>query len=324
MSNMNLVEAVRSALDTEMARDDDVLVMGEDVGVDGGVFRATDGLLEEYGEDRVIDTPLSESGIVGTAVGLAVRGFRPVAEIQFMGFTYPAFDQVISHVSRIRNRSRGSYTCPMVVRAPYGGGIAAPEHHSESTEALYAHVPGVKVAIPATPSDAKGLLASAIRDPDPVMFWEPKKVYRAFDEEVPDEEHTVPLGEANIVEPGEDITVIAWGAMLQVAKHAAEQVDASVEVVDLRSITPLDMETISASVQKTGRVVIVHEAPKTCGVGAEVSATIAERTDDLFSLEAPIKRVTGPDTVFPLEKLEEVYLPGVDRVQQGIEDTLAV
>ncbi|MDY6761948.1 MAG: alpha-ketoacid dehydrogenase subunit beta [Candidatus Nanohaloarchaea archaeon] len=321
---MNLVEAVRDALDTEMGRDEDVLVMGEDLGVDGGVFRATEGLLDEYGEDRVIDTPLSESGIVGTAVGLAVRGFRPVAEIQFMGFTYPAFDQVISHVSRIRNRSRGSYTCPMVVRAPYGGGIHAPEHHSESTEALYAHIPGVKVAIPSSPSDAKGLLASAIRDPDPVMFWEPKQVYRAFDEEVPDGEHTVELGTANVVEEGEDVTVISWGAMLQPAQAAAEEVEASVEVVDLRSITPLDLETISDSVQKTGRVVVVHEAPKTCGVGAEVSATIAERTDDLFSLEAPIKRVTGPDTVFPLEKLEDAYLPGVDRVVKGIEETLAV
>ncbi|MDY6769395.1 MAG: alpha-ketoacid dehydrogenase subunit beta [Candidatus Nanohaloarchaea archaeon] len=321
---MNLVEAVRSAMDTEMDRDEDVLVMGEDVGVDGGVFRATEGLLDAYGEDRVIDTPLSESGIVGTAIGLAVRGFRPVVEIQFMGFTYPAFDQVISHVSRIRNRSRGAYECPMVVRAPYGGGIHAPEHHSESTEALYAHTPGVKVAIPSTPSDAKGLLASAIRDPDPVMFWEPKKIYRAFKEEVPDGEHTVPLGEANVVEEGEDVTVISWGAMLRPVLEAAEGVDASVEVVDLRSMTPLDMDTISDSVQKTGRVVIVHEAPKTAGMGAEVAATIAERTDDLFSLEAPITRVTGFDTVFPLYKLEEDYLPGVDRVKQGIEETVSV
>ncbi len=324
MSEMNLVEAVRSAMDTEMARDEKVLVMGEDVGVDGGVFRATQGLLEEYGEERVIDTPLSESGIVGTALGLAVRGFKPVAEIQFMGFTYPAFDQIISHVSRVRNRSRGAYTCPMVVRAPYGGGIHAPEHHSESTEALYAHTPGVKVAIPSTPADAKGLLAAAIRDPDPVMFWEPKKIYRAFKEDVPDGEHTVPLGQANVVEKGEDITVVSWGAMMQPAKAAAEAVDASVEVVDLRSITPLDMDTVSRRVQKTGRVVVVHEAPKTCGVGAEVAATIAERTDDLFSLEAPINRVTGPDTIFPLYKLEEEYMPGTERVQRAIEETLAV
>ncbi|MDY6766405.1 MAG: alpha-ketoacid dehydrogenase subunit beta [Candidatus Nanohaloarchaea archaeon] len=324
MAEMNLVEAVRSALDTEMARDESVLVMGEDVAVDGGVFRATEGLLDEYGEERVIDTPLSESGIVGTALGLAVRGFKPVAEIQFMGFTYPAFDQIISHVSRIRNRSRGAYECPMVVRAPYGGGIHAPEHHSESTEALYAHVPGIKVAIPSTPSDAKGLLSASIRDPDPVMFWEPKKIYRAFTEDVPENGHTVELGEANVVEQGEDLTVISWGAMVHPVKAAAEAADASVEVVDLRTITPFDMETVSESVQKTGRVVIVHEAPKTCGVGAEVAATIAERTDDLFSLEAPIKRVTGPDTVFPLYKLEEDYLPGVDRIREGMEDTLSV
>ncbi|MCJ7479121.1 MAG: alpha-ketoacid dehydrogenase subunit beta [Candidatus Nanohaloarchaeota archaeon QJJ-7] len=320
MTEMNLVEAVRSAMDTEMERDEKVLVMGEDVGEDGGVFRATDGLMEDYGEERVIDTPLSESGIVGTAFGLAVRGFRPVAEIQFMGFTYPAFDQITSHVSRIRNRSRGSYTAPMVVRAPYGGGIHAPEHHSESTEALYAHIPGLKVAIPSNPSDAKGLLSSAIRDPDPVMFWEPKKIYRAFEEEVPEGEHTVPLGEAEVVEEGEDITVISWGAMVRPVKKAAEEADASVEVVDLRSITPLDMDTISGSVQETGKLVIVHEAPKTSGFGAEVSATIAENTDDLFSLEAPIKRVTGFDTVFPLYKREEEYLPGVKRIKDAVEE----
>ncbi len=320
VSEMNLVEAVRDAMKTEMVRDESVLVMGEDVGVDGGVFRATEGLLDEYGEDRVIDTPLSESGIVGTAFGLAVRGFRPVAEIQFMGFTYPAFDQVISHVSRIRNRSRGAYTAPMVIRAPYGGGIHAPEHHSESTEALYAHTPGVKVVIPSTPGDAKGLLSSAIRSDDPVCFWEPKRIYRAFDGEVPEGEHTVDLGSAAVREEGEDVTVVSWGAMMRPTLEAAENVDASVEVIDLRSISPIDWETVKGSVEKTGRLVIVHEAPKTCGVGAEIAATVAE--DDILYLESPIRRVTGADVVFPLYKLEQDYLPDAPRIEQAIRETV--
>jgi pyruvate dehydrogenase E1 component beta subunit len=314
---MNLVEAVRDAMDTALDSDDDVMLMGEDIGVDGGVFRATDGLIDEYGDERVIDTPLSESGIVGSAIGLAVRGFRPVAEIQFSGFMYPAFDQLISHASRIRNRSRGAYNCPLVVRAPYGGGIEAPEHHSESMEAIYGHTPGLKIAIPSTPSDAKGLLMSAIQDPDPVIFLEPKKIYRAFKEDVPEGDHTVPLGAANVVEDGEDITVISWGAMMRPTLEAAENVDASVEVIDLRSITPLDLDTIYESVEKTGRLVIVHEAPKTCGVGSEISATVNEH--DLLYLEAPIKRVTGFDTIMPLPKLEDAYLPDVDRVQNAIE-----
>ncbi len=317
---MNVVEAVRDALDTELANDDDVVLMGEDIGVDGGVFRATDGLIDEYGEDRVIDTPLAESGIVGTAIGLAVRGFRPVAEIQFSGFIYPAFDQLISHASRIRNRSRGAYTCPLVVRAPYGGGIQAPEHHSESMEALYAHTPGLKVVIPSTPADAKGLLISAIRDPDPVVFLEPKKVYRAFKEEVPDGEHTVPIGEANVVQEGEDVTVVSWGAMMRPTLAAAENVDASVEVIDLRTISPLDLDTLYESIEKTGRLVVVHEAPKSCGVGAEISATINEH--DLLYLEAPIRRVTGFDTIMPQYKLEDEYLPDENRVIQAIQDVV--
>lgn len=320
MSEMNLVEAIRDALDTELGNDENVLLMGEDIGVDGGVFRATDGLIDEYGEDRVIDTPLSESGIVGTSIGLAVRGFRPVAEIQFSGFMYPAFDQLISHASRIRNRSRGAYACPMVVRAPYGGGIHAPEHHSESMESIYAHTPGLKVAIPSTPSDAKGLLISAVRDPDPVIFLEPKKIYRAFKEEVPDGDHTVELGTANVVQEGDDITVISWGAMMRPTLEAAEVVDASVEVIDLRSIAPIDLQTIYDSVEKTGRLVIVHEAPKTCGVGAELSATINEH--DLLYLEAPIKRVTGFDTIFPLPKMEEEYMPDVSRVKKAINEVV--
>lgn len=320
MAELNLVEAVRDALETEMANDDDVLVMGEDVGVDGGVFRATDGLIDKYGEDRVIDTPLAESGIVGTAIGLAVRGFKPVAEIQFSGFIYPAFDQLISHASRIRNRSRGAYNCPLVVRAPYGGGIAAPEHHSESMETIYAHTPGLKVVIPSTPSDAKGLLISAIRDPDPVVFLEPKKIYRAFKEDVPDGDHTVQIGEANVVQEGSDVTVISWGAMMRPTLAAAENVDASVEVIDLRTIKPFDLETIYASVEKTGRVVIVHEAPKSGGWGAELSATINEH--DILYLEAPIKRVTGFDTIMPLPKLEKAYMPDQSRVEKAITDVV--
>lgn len=321
MSEMNIVEAVQDAMNVALANDDSVILLGEDIGVDGGVFRATDGLVDEYGEDRVVDTPLAESGIIGTAIGLAVRGMKPVAEIQFSGFTYPAFDQLVSHASRIRNRSRGAYTCPLVMRAPYGGGIHAPEHHSESPEAFYAHIPGLKVVIPSTPADAKGLLISAIRDPDPVVFFEPKKIYRAFKEEVPEGEHTVSLGEANVVQEGEDVTVIAWGAMMVPAKQAAEQVDASVELIDLRTITPLDLDTLHESVEKTGRVVIVHEAPKSGGWGAELSATINE--DDLLYLEAPIKRVTGFDTIFPQYKLEEKYLPDTEKVQKAIEDVVA-
>ncbi len=320
MSELNIVEAIRDAMDTALDTDDDVLLLGEDIGVDGGVFRATDGLIDEYGEDRVIDTPLSESGIVGSSIGLAVRGFKPVAEIQFSGFMYPAFDQLISHASRIRNRSRGAYTCPLVVRAPYGGGIQAPEHHSESMEAIYGHTPGLKVVIPSTPSDAKGLLLSAIRDPDPVVFLEPKQIYRAFKEEVPDGEHTVEIGEANVVEDGDDVTVIAWGAMMQPTLDAVENVDADVEVIDLRTISPLDLETLYDSIEKTGRLVIVHEAPKSFGPAAEISATINEH--DLLYLEAPIRRVTGFDTIFPLYKLEGEYLPDENRIEQAITEVV--
>jgi len=317
---LNMVQALNRAMEEEMERDDDVLVMGEDVGEDGGVFRVTDGLHEEFGPERVIDTPLSESGIVGTALGMSVYGMKPIAEIQFMGFTYPAFDQIISHVSRMRNRSRGVYNASMVIRAPYGGGIHAPEHHSESTEALYAHTPGLKVVIPATPKDAYGLLKSAVRDPDPVCFWEPKKVYRAFKEVVPEDEHLVEIGTADVKQEGSDVTVISWGAMLQPALEAAEELegDIDVEVVDLRTIKPMDYETIEESVNKTGRAVIVHEAPQTCGVGAEISARLTE--EDILHLEAPVKRVTGFDTVFPLYKLEKKYLPDTFRVEKAVRD----
>ncbi|WP_256465418.1 alpha-ketoacid dehydrogenase subunit beta [Halorientalis marina] len=321
--NLTLVQAVRDGLYGEMERDDDVLVMGEDVGENGGVFRATQGLIEEFGGDRVIDTPLAESGIVGTAVGMAAYGLRPVPEIQFMGFIYPAFDQIISHAARLRTRSRGRFTCPLVVRAPYGGGIRAPEHHSESKEAFFVHEPGLKVVIPSTPRDTKGLLASAIRDPDPVIFLEPKLIYRAFREEVPDETYTVPLGEAAVRREGADVSVFTWGAMTRPTMEAAENlaeegIDA--EVVDLRTLSPMDEETIVESFKKTGRGVVVHEAPKTGGLAGEITATLQEEA--LLYQEAPIERVTGFDTPYPLYALEDYYLPEAARVEDGIRNAV--
>jgi pyruvate dehydrogenase E1 component beta subunit len=318
--NLTLVQAVRDGLQTEMARDEDVLVMGEDVGANGGVFRATEGLHEEFGDDRVIDTPLAESGIVGTAVGMAAYGLRPVPEIQFMGFIYPAFDQIVSHAARLRTRSRGRYTCPMTIRAPYGGGIHAPEHHSESTEAFFAHQPGLKVVVPSTPYDTKGLLASAVRDPDPVMFLEPKLIYRSFREEVPDDPYEVPLGEAAVRREGADVSVFTWGAMTRPTIEAADNLagEIDVEVVDLRTLSPLDEETIVESFEKTGRAAVVHEAPKSGGLGGEVIATLQE--ESLLYQEAPITRVTGFDTPFPLYALEQYYLPEADRIEDGIRE----
>jgi pyruvate dehydrogenase E1 component beta subunit len=319
MAKRNMVEAINRGLMEEMERDPSVMVLGEDVGKEGGVFRVTDGLQSKFGLQRAVDTPLAESGIVGVALGLAVKGFKPVAELQFMGFLPPALDQIISHISRIRNRSRGRYTCPMVIRMPYGGGIHAPEHHSESIEAVLAHIPGIKVVIPSTPHDAKGLVVSAIRDPDPVLFCEPKRVYRAIKEEVPDGEYTVPIGEARVVREGDDVTVISWGAMVREALHAAEKIKEegiNAEVIDVRTISPLDDETIVTSVKKTGRAVVVHEAVKTCGLGAEIIARINEKA--ILSLEAPVERVTGFDTVFPLYKLEHYYLPSPERITRGI------
>lgn len=324
MAKRNMVEAINRGLMEEMERDSSVMVLGEDVGKEGGVFRVTDGLQSKFGPQRAVDTPLAESGIVGVALGLAVNGFKPVAELQFMGFLPPALDQIISHISRIRNRSRGRYTCPMVVRMPYGGGIHAPEHHSESIEAVLAHIPGIKVVIPSTPHDAKGLIVSAIRDPDPVLFCEPKRVYRAIKEEVPDGEYTVPIGEAKVIREGDDITVISWGAMVREALRAVEMVKeegVNAEVIDLRTISPLDDETIMTSVKKTGRAVIVHEAVRTCGLGAEIIARINEKA--LLSLEAPVERVTGFDTVFPLYKLEHHYLPSPERILRGIRKVVA-
>jgi pyruvate dehydrogenase E1 component beta subunit len=324
MAKMNMVEAINVGLMDEMESDPSVVVLGEDVGREGGVFRVTDGLQAKFGSDRVIDTPLAESGIVGVAFGLAVKGLKPVAELQFMGFLPPALDQLISHISRIRNRSRGRYTAPMVIRMPYGGGIHAPEHHSESMEAILAHIPGIKVVIPATPSDAKGLIVSAIRDPDPVLFCEPKRVYRAIKEEIPDGENPIPIGEAKVIQEGSDVTAICWGAMVREVLRASEQVKnegINLEVIDLRTISPMDDETLISSVKKTGRVVIIHEAPKTCGLGAEIIARINEKA--LLSLEAPMERVTGYDTAVPLMKMESDYLPSPERIIRGIRKVMA-
>jgi pyruvate dehydrogenase E1 component beta subunit len=319
--NLTIVQAVRDGLYTEMNLDDEVLVMGEDVGKNGGVFRATQGLWDEFGDDRVIDTPLAESGIVGSAIGMAAYGMKPVPEIQFLGFIYPAFDQIVSHAARLRTRSRGRYTCPLVVRAPYGGGIRAPEHHSESKEAFFSHEPGLKVVVPSTPYDTKGLLASAIRDPDPVIFLEPKLIYRAFREEVPNETYTVPLGEAATRREGTDVSVFTWGAMTRPTLEAADELSEEgidVEVIDLRTLSPLDDEAIIESFKKTGRAAVVHEAPLTGGLGGEIAATIQEEA--LLYQEAPVKRITGFDTPFPLYALENYYLPQVARIKEGIKE----
>jgi pyruvate dehydrogenase E1 component beta subunit len=321
--SLTLVQAVRDGLYTEMRRDDDVLVLGEDVGKNGGVFRATEGLFEEFGGDRVIDTPLAESGIVGTSIGMAAYGLRPVPEIQFSGFVYPAFDQLVSHAARMRTRSRGRFTLPMTVRAPYGGGIRAPEHHSESKEAFYAHEPGLKVVIPSTPHDAKGLLAASIRDPDPVIFLEPKLIYRAFREAVPEAGYTVPLGEAAVRREGTDVTVVTWGAMVRTTMDAVEllvEEGYDPEVIDLRTVSPMDREAVVDSFEKTGRAVVVHEAPKTGGLGGEIAAFLQEEA--LLYQEAPVVRVAGYDVPYPLYALEDYYLPSVARVEEGIREAL--
>jgi 2-oxoisovalerate dehydrogenase E1 component beta subunit len=302
-----------------MTRNDKVIILGEDVGVNGGVFRATDGLYQEFGPNRVIDTPLAESGIIGVSIGMALYGLRPVPEIQFMDFIYPGFDQIQSELAKFRYRSGGQFTTPVVIRTPYGGGIRGGHYHSQSTEAFFAHTPGLKVVIPATPYDAKGLLTAAMRDPDPVIFLEPKKIYRTVRGDVPNEEYTVPIGKANIAREGNDVVVFAYGTMLHVAMEAAELAAAksiNVEVVDIRTIIPFDIETIMNSVKKTGRVVILHEACKTCGFGAEIAAQIAERC--ILNLKAPIVRVAGFDVPFPYV-LEDEYLPNAPRVLAAIE-----
>lgn len=322
-NTLNIVQAVNQALMNEMENDPTVVVYGEDVGVEGGVFRATVGLQEKFGKMRAFDSPLAESAIVGTAVGMAINGLKPVVEMQFMGFSYPAFNQIISHVTRMRNRSRGRYTLPMVIRAPYGGGIRALEHHSESTEALYAHIPGIKVVIPSTPYDAKGLLIAAIRDPDPVLFLEPKRIYRAFKQEIPEEAYVLPIGKAKIVEEGEDVTIITWGAMVRDVQKASEIVKAKgihPEIIDLRTIVPMARETFVESVKKTGRAIVVHEAPKSFGVGAEIVSIINEKA--FLYLEAAPTRVTGFDTIFPLPRGEKHYIPSPERIAKTIEDVV--
>lgn len=323
MAVKTVLEAVTDALAVEMRNDDRVLVFGEDVGHNGGVFRATVGLQEEFGKDRCFDTPLSECGIIGTAVGMAVYGMRPVPEIQFLDFIYPAFDQIVSEAAKMRYRSGGEYTCPMVIRAPCGGGIRGGHYHSQSSEAYFCHTPGLKVVIPSTPADTKGLLIASIRDEDPVMFLEPKRIYRTVKGEVPEGEHVVPLGKGRIVREGTDCTVIAYGAMVQIVEKAAEEASQhgrSVEIVDPRTLVPLDEDMILESVKKTGRCVVVYEAPKTCGFGAEIAAIVAERAIEY--LEGPVIRVAGFDTPFPYT-LENIYMPDVRRVLRGIERTFA-
>ncbi|MBM4105504.1 MAG: alpha-ketoacid dehydrogenase subunit beta [Phycisphaerae bacterium] len=321
MANLTLVQAINLALVQEMERDDRIVILGEDVGVNGGVFRVTEGLHKRFGGHRVVDSPLAESGIIGTAIGLAMAGLRPIPEIQFEGFLGPAYDQLCSHAARMRTRTRGAFTVPMTVRVPVGGGIHAPELHSDSPEAIYAHQPGIKVVMPASPYDAKGLLLSAIRDPDPVIFFEPKRIYRAFREEVPEDEYLIPLGQARTVCEGEELTMVSWGATVIQCMQAIEKSGRSIELIDLRTIYPFDMETVAASVRKTGRAVVVHEAPKTCGFGAEIAARIMEEC--FLSLEAPVQRVTGFDTIMPYYKLELEYLPEADRIVMAVEEALA-
>ncbi len=321
MANLTLVQAINLALIQEMEKDERVLVLGEDVGVNGGVFRVTEGLHQRFGDKRVVDTPLAESGIVGTAVGLAMGGLRPVAEIQFEGFLGPAFDQLTNQAARYRSRTRGAITIPMVLRVPVGGGIHAPEHHSDSPEAIYTHTPGLKVVMPSSPYDAKGLLISAIRDPNPVVFFEPKRIYRAFREEVPEDEYTGPIGDARVVCEGEEVTMVSWGATIIPCMNAIEQSEQSIELIDLRTISPIDMDTIAASVSKTGRCIVVHEAPKTAGLGAEIAAGVMEQC--FLHLEAPVQRVCGFDTVMPYYKLELEYLPDAERIGKAIAETLA-
>jgi pyruvate dehydrogenase E1 component beta subunit len=320
---MNMVEALNSALVNEMEADPDVIVLGEDVGVNGGVFRVTEGLHERFGEERVIDTPLAESGIVGLSIGMALYGLRPVAEMQFMGFMWPAVDQLSNHASRLRNRTMGRFSVPMVVRAPYGGGVRALEHHAESFESVLAHIPGLKVVIPSNPYDAKGLLISSIRDHDPVVFLEPKRLYRLGKAEVPEEPFTEPIGKARLLREGTDVTLVGWGSMVPKLLKAAELVEPkgiSAEVVDVRSIVPYDEETVNASVEGTGRLVIVQEAPRTLGFASEISARVVE--DHMDVLEAPPERVTGFDVPFPFYKMEDWAMPDVDRIIKGMRKVL--
>ena len=319
MTEMNVAQAINAALDQALGADERVVLFGEDVGTTGGVFRVTDGLQERFGSERVIDAPVAESGIVGAALGMAIAGLKPVVEIQFLGFAYPAFDQVVSHVGRIRNRSNHRFTAPLVIRIPYGGGIGAAEHHSESSEAIFAHTPGIKVVVPSNPYDAKGMLLAAIADPDPVVFLEPIRLYRAIKQEVPDDEFMVPLGKAITVREGSDVTIISYGAMVRASRRAADLLEdegVSVEVVDLRSLTPLDEDAIVVAARRTGRVVVATESHRTAGMASEVAAVVQERA--LYSLLAPVERVTGWDTVVPLKRTEKHYVPGPERIANAI------
>ncbi len=320
---LTLVEAVNDALHVELERDSTALVLGEDVGRAGGVFRATAGLRDRFGPERCVDTPLSEAGILGAAVGLCMAGWRPICEMQYDAFSYPCLDQLINHVGRYRWRTRGTMAFPLVVRMPYGGGVRAPELHDDSPETYYVHTPGVKVAVPATPADAKGLLAAAIRDPDPVVVLEPKLVYRTARGIVPDGEHVVPLGVARQARAGGDVTLVAWGAMVGVCERAADALagEASVAVLDLRSLKPLDEEAVLAAAERTGRIVVVQEAPRTCGFASEVSALLAERA--MLDLQAPVIRVTGFDVPYPYWQLEDWYMPSVERVAAAVRRVLA-
>lgn len=321
MPELTLVESVRFALDEEMERNDQIILLGEDIGKNGGVFRATQGLLDKYGPDRVLDTPLNESGVIGFAIGMALYGLRPVAEIQFIDFIYPAFDQIVSELAKFRYRSGGMFSCPVVIRSPYGGGIRGAHYHSQSPESYFIHTPGLKIVVPSSPYETKGLLTAAMRDPDPIIFMEPKRIYRAFKEEVPVGDYTIPLGKASIVRKGEEITILSYGAMLHVALEAAELAadnhNIDCEVIDLRTLMPLDIQAIEKSVKKTGRVISVTEAPKTSGFGAELSALVAERWIEY--MEGPIIRVAGYDTPFPLT-LEMDYLPSAPRVLSAIQN----
>ncbi len=323
MAEITMIDAIRMALSRALEDDPDVVLFGEDIGIDGGVFRATDGLIQRFGASRVRDTPLSETVIAGMAVGAAAHGLKPVAEIQFMGFMYSTIDQLTNHAARLRNRTRGRLSCPMVLRAPYGGGIKAPEHHSESMEAMLAHIPGLQVVVPSTPARAYGLLLGAIRDPDPVVFLEPKRLYRSISEPVADDGAGLPLGTAVRVREGRDVTLVSWGAMLTETLAAADRLAAAeilAEIIDLSTLKPIDRGTVRASVEKTGRCVIVHEAPLTAGLGAEIAADLAENC--LTSLLAPVRRVTGYDTVMPYLRLEGHYMPSVERILQAVHDVM--
>jgi pyruvate dehydrogenase E1 component beta subunit len=324
MPKLNMVQAINLGLDEEMTRDDRVLILGEDVGVDGGVFRVTEGLIEKHGEKRVIDTPLAESAILGTSIGMALAGLRPVAEMQFCGFSYLMLPQLEGHASRLRSRSQGRWTVPLVVRVPYGGGVRALEHHSENPEVAYAHIAGIKVVVPSGPRNARALIVAAIRDPDPVVFMEPKRSYRAFREEVPEEQEVMEIGRAQVVQEGTDLTLISWGAMMRPALKAAEDVaaarGAAIEIIDLLTVSPMDGETIVASIRKTGRCVVVQEGPRNLSVSAEVIARINDQA--LMHLEAPVRRVTGYDVVTPYFGRELDYIPSAERARRAIEETL--